>query len=79
MKELIAQGEYFSEEEMKYRDPFLYHNLIGQYLTDDEVQERVDKSDLRFSTILLKHMDQLDENALYAKEKEDEVITDIFT
>ena len=74
MKQLISRGEYFSEEEMKYRDPYLYHNLIGQYLTDEEVQEKIDKSDLRFSTILLKHMDQLNENEAFAKDKEKEVV-----
>lgn len=73
MKKLEDEGEYFSEEEMKYRDPYLYEQLIGQYITDEEAQKKIDKSDLRFSTILLKHMDQLDENALYNKEKEKEV------
>jgi hypothetical protein len=74
MKKLESDGEYFSEEEMKFRDPYLYEQLIGQFITEEEAQQMIDKSDLRFSTILLKHMDQLDENEQYRKEKEKEVL-----
>lgn len=73
MKELISEGEYFSEEEMKYREPYLYDQLIGQYLTQEEVQAKVDKSDLTFSNILLKHIDQLDENVRFGYAKDVEV------
>lgn len=73
MKELISEGEYFSEEEMKFREPYLYEQFIGQYLTDDEIQAKVDKTDLTFSNILLKHIDQLDENARYGHAKDVEV------
>lgn len=73
MKKLESDGEYFSEEEMKFRDPYLYEQLIGQFITEEEAQQMIDKSDLRFSTILLKHMDKLGENELYRKEKEKEV------
>ncbi|XP_060071957.1 coiled-coil domain-containing protein 97-like [Ylistrum balloti] len=72
MKQLIERGEYFSEDSMKHRDPYLYEQLIGQYLTDEEVQGQVDKSDLRFSTILLKHMDQLEENEVFKLQKDTE-------
>ncbi|ESO87685.1 hypothetical protein LOTGIDRAFT_179232 [Lottia gigantea] len=69
MQKLMEDGEYFSEEEMKYRDPLLYEEMIGQYLTDDEIQSRVDKTDLKFSSILLKHIDQIEENKLYYYQK----------
>ncbi|XP_052768788.1 coiled-coil domain-containing protein 97-like isoform X2 [Mya arenaria] len=72
MKELISQGDYFSDDEMKFREPYLYEQMVGQYLTGDEIQAKVDKSDLTFSNILLKHIDQLDENVRYAKEKDTE-------
>ncbi|XP_062596918.1 coiled-coil domain-containing protein 97-like [Saccostrea cucullata] len=72
MKKLEHDGEYFSEEEMKYRDPFLYEQLIGQFITEEEAQKMIDKSDLRFSTILLKHMDNMEEKELYKMEKERE-------
>lgn len=72
MKKLVTEGEYFSYDEMKYRDPLLYEQLVGQFLSSKEIQDQVDKSDLRFSSILLKHMDQLDENKLYYQQKEKE-------
>ncbi|KAM6389927.1 coiled-coil domain-containing protein 97 [Rhynochetos jubatus] len=31
LRQLIQGGEYFSEEEMRARDPLLYHHYIGQY------------------------------------------------
>ena len=73
MKQLISEGDYFSEEEMKFREPYLYDQMIGQFMTDEEIQAKVDKSDLRFSSILIHHMDLLDENARFAREKEKEV------
>lgn len=73
MQQLLSEGEYFSEDEMKYRDPFLYEQMVGQYLTDDELGEKVDKTDLRFSTILLKHIDIIQEHSVYDQQKETEV------
>lgn len=73
MKKLVTEGDYFSYDEMKYRDPLLYEQLVGQFLSSKEIQDQVDKSDLRFSSILLKHMDQIDENKLYYQQKEKEV------
>ncbi|KAG8143538.1 hypothetical protein E2320_000751 [Naja naja] len=32
-------GEYFSDEQMRGRDPLLYEQYIGQYLSDEELQE----------------------------------------
>ena len=32
------EGQYFSEEQMRNREPLLYEQYIGQYLTDDEVR-----------------------------------------
>ena len=64
---------YHSDEEMKQRDPLLYEQMVGQYLSPDEVDDMVDKSDLRFSTILTKHMDVLQSNIIYGLQKEMEV------
>ncbi|KAL4237872.1 Coiled-coil domain-containing protein 97 [Mactra antiquata] len=72
LQELISNGEYFSDDEMKFREPFLYEQMVGQYMTDDEIQAKVDKTDLKFSSILLKHIDQLDENARYGADKDKE-------
>ncbi|VDI82237.1 Hypothetical predicted protein [Mytilus galloprovincialis] len=72
MQQLISEGDYFSEEEMKYRDPFLYEQLVGQYLDDDEINDKVDKTDLRFSTVLFKHIDILHEHEAYKDQKDTE-------
>lgn len=33
----LQEGKYFSEEQMRSRQPLLYEQYIGQYLTDEEV------------------------------------------
>lgn len=40
LRALQKEGQYFSEEEMRMREPLLYEQYIGQYLTDEEVMER---------------------------------------
>ncbi|XP_048358191.1 coiled-coil domain-containing protein 97 [Sphaerodactylus townsendi] len=39
LQQLIQGGEYFSDEQMRSRDPLLYEQYIGQYLSDQELQE----------------------------------------
>ena len=77
MKELEAGGDYFSEDEMKRREPLLYEQMIGRFLTEEEQQQQVteaiDHSDLRFSTILLAHMEDAQQRALYKYQQEEEV------
>nr|XP_060639565.1 coiled-coil domain-containing protein 97 [Anolis sagrei ordinatus] len=38
LQQLIKGGEYFSDEQMRSRDPLLYEQYIGQYLSDEELQ-----------------------------------------
>lgn len=40
LRALQKDGEYFSDEQMRRREPLLYEQYIGQYLTDEEVLER---------------------------------------
>ncbi|XP_038136234.1 coiled-coil domain-containing protein 97 [Cyprinodon tularosa] len=40
LRALQKAGEYFSEEQMRMREPLLYEQYIGQFLTDEEVLER---------------------------------------
>ncbi|KAM4531621.1 coiled-coil domain-containing protein 97 isoform 2-T2 [Odontesthes bonariensis] len=40
LRALQKEGKYFSEEQMRIREPLLYEQYIGQYLTDEEVLER---------------------------------------
>uniref|UniRef100_A0A3B5MK76 CCD97-like C-terminal domain-containing protein n=1 Tax=Xiphophorus couchianus TaxID=32473 RepID=A0A3B5MK76_9TELE len=37
LRALQKDGEYFSEEQMRMREPLLYEQYIGQFLTDEEV------------------------------------------
>ena len=39
LKELIERGEYFSDSQMQTRNPLLFEQMIGQYMTDDEKTE----------------------------------------
>uniref|UniRef100_A0A3Q3LEL8 Coiled-coil domain containing 97 n=1 Tax=Mastacembelus armatus TaxID=205130 RepID=A0A3Q3LEL8_9TELE len=36
LRALQKEGQYFSEEQMRVREPLLYEQYIGQYLTDEE-------------------------------------------
>nr|XP_028598022.1 coiled-coil domain-containing protein 97 [Podarcis muralis] len=38
LQQLIQGGEYFSDEQMRSREPLLYEQYIGQYLSDEEMQ-----------------------------------------
>uniref|UniRef100_A0A8C6NJA6 Coiled-coil domain containing 97 n=1 Tax=Nothobranchius furzeri TaxID=105023 RepID=A0A8C6NJA6_NOTFU len=38
LRALQKEGRYFSEEQMRMREPLLYEQYIGQYLTDEEVR-----------------------------------------
>ncbi|CAL8273139.1 unnamed protein product [Lota lota] len=40
LRVMQREGQYFSEEQMRNREPLLYEQYIGQYLTDDEILER---------------------------------------
>ncbi|XP_037676479.1 coiled-coil domain-containing protein 97 isoform X1 [Choloepus didactylus] len=40
LRELIQGGEYFSDEQMRFRAPLLYEQYIGQYLTQEELSTR---------------------------------------
>ncbi|XP_045148666.1 coiled-coil domain-containing protein 97 isoform X2 [Echinops telfairi] len=40
LRELIQGGEYFSDEQMRFRAPLLYEQYIGQYLTPEELSAR---------------------------------------
>ncbi|XP_029997836.1 coiled-coil domain-containing protein 97 isoform X1 [Sphaeramia orbicularis] len=40
LRALQKEGQYFSEEQMRMREPLLYEQYIGQYLTDEEILER---------------------------------------
>ncbi|KAL0268637.1 UNVERIFIED_CONTAM: hypothetical protein PYX00_010495 [Menopon gallinae] len=65
---LEAEGTYFSEAEMEKREPLLYHQLVGQYLTEKEklVKNRQSKSNVipTFSNFLIDKMERDEVTAL---------------
>ncbi|XP_068105556.1 coiled-coil domain-containing protein 97 isoform X2 [Hyperolius riggenbachi] len=37
LQQLISDGEYFSDEQMRQRDPLMYEHYVGQYLSEEEI------------------------------------------
>jgi hypothetical protein len=42
MQQLWKETDYFNNEEMKLRAPWLYDSMVGKYVTDDSIEKRVD-------------------------------------
>ena len=73
IKELTEKSEYFSEEEMRDRNPLLYEYYIGQYLTQEE-KDALDgnKSDMSLSAMILGKMNIDRRRELLTKQRERE-------
>lgn len=69
LKKLIGEGEYFSEQEMMKRQPELYQELVGQYLSFTEKQQRdsYDVKNTTFSGILMHNLEQKQLNEIMEK------------
>ncbi|XP_067874992.1 coiled-coil domain-containing protein 97 [Heterodontus francisci] len=86
LQQLIKDGEYFSDEQMRTRDPLLYEQYIRQYMTEEELLAENSKnlssamclSDLLMSTYQEKivqerlQWQQEREDACVEEEEEDE-------
>ncbi|XP_067831045.1 coiled-coil domain-containing protein 97 [Heptranchias perlo] len=86
LQQLIKDGEYFSDEQMRTRDPLLYEQYIRQYMTEEELLAQNSKnlgdamclSDLLMSTYQEKivqerlQWQQEREDACVEEEEEDE-------
>ena len=61
MKEMMEKTNYFSEEEMRQRNPLLFDYYVGQYMSEEELA-MLDSgdSDMRLSSHIMRKM-QLDE------------------
>jgi len=60
LKKLIENGEYFSDYEMRDRDPLLFDQMVGQYQTEREQQAAFHSGDRQaagFSSVLLNLFD----------------------
>ncbi|KAK2707046.1 coiled-coil domain-containing protein 97-like [Artemia franciscana] len=72
LKRLLQEGEYFSEEQMRKRNPLLYESLVGQYLTEEEKEqaEKIDMSNCSFVNILMQHIDRDEESSFRRRQQE---------
>ncbi|XP_059471378.1 coiled-coil domain-containing protein 97 [Neocloeon triangulifer] len=62
LKKLVKEGSYFSETEMKSRNPLLYDQLVGQHMTEDETYER-DRANFQNMTLATFLMARFDKEA----------------
>ncbi|KAJ8922554.1 hypothetical protein NQ315_007584 [Exocentrus adspersus] len=75
--QMVSEDSYFSEIEMMKRNPLLYEQLVGQYLTNDEKKER-DKYKMdeqaTFVKILMEGIERDDAEIVrkHEEEKEDD-------
>ncbi|XP_069842838.1 coiled-coil domain-containing protein 97 [Dendropsophus ebraccatus] len=40
LQQLISDGEYFSDEQMRARDPLMYEHYVGQYQSEEEIMSQ---------------------------------------
>lgn len=73
LKKLMDEGVYFSEKEMRQRQPLLYEHYIGQYLTSEE-REALDQqcSDILLSDRILHQADVKRREELLLEQREAE-------
>ncbi|XP_078675297.1 coiled-coil domain-containing protein 97-like isoform X2 [Branchiostoma floridae x Branchiostoma belcheri] len=76
MQRMLQDGSYFSEEEMRQRDPLLYEQHIGQFLDPEEKNERSADPEMSLSQMI---MGQIEEKIIESKlawqmEREDDML-----
>ncbi|RZC35045.1 DUF2052 domain containing protein [Asbolus verrucosus] len=76
LKQMVQEDSYFSEIEMMKRNPLLYEQLIGQYLTEEERKERhkinVDEQSTLVK-VLLEGIERDDAKKKKEQQEEDEI------
>ncbi|GLV33118.1 uncharacterized protein CBL_10465 [Carabus blaptoides fortunei] len=60
LKKLIDANNYFSETEMMKRNPLLYDQLVGRYLSEEErkTRDNIDTKNITFVNLLLESIDR---------------------
>ncbi|KFM57550.1 Coiled-coil domain-containing protein 97, partial [Stegodyphus mimosarum] len=79
LKKMVEEGKYFSDAEMRKRSPFLYDQLIGQHLTENEriSAYKEQHKDQKFSSFLMDQLERNQENYLFECQKdEDEAVVE---
>uniref|UniRef100_A0A1B6ECE4 CCD97-like C-terminal domain-containing protein n=1 Tax=Clastoptera arizonana TaxID=38151 RepID=A0A1B6ECE4_9HEMI len=78
LKQMLDEGSYFGETEMRKRNPLLYEQMIGQFLTEEEKNDRqtIDTTNITFVNLLLEQIDRDAEKKLKHQqiEAEDDVM-----
>ncbi|KAL9707462.1 hypothetical protein quinque_010980 [Culex quinquefasciatus] len=74
LKQLVQEGKYFSETEMMQREPLLYDQLVGQYLTEREKKARdaVGQKNDSLVSILFSGIDRDNVDALRQQQEQEE-------
>lgn len=74
LSRLKQESTYFSEVEMMKRNPLLYDQLVGQYLSEDEKRERdkVSTEEASFVRILMEGIERDESEAKRVKQAEEE-------
>ena len=73
IKELTETTNYFSDEEMRNRNPLLFEHYIGQYLTEDErAALDTNRTEMSLSALMMKTMDMDQRAGLLKRQKERE-------
>lgn len=74
LQKLIDTTTYFSEKEMMAREPLLYDQLIGRYITDGErrLRDGIVEEDSEYSGVLLERISNDHVSELKQKQKRDE-------
>ncbi|CAB3223500.1 unnamed protein product [Arctia plantaginis] len=76
LQKLKNETDYFSEKQMMFRNPLLYEQLVGQYLTDEEINAR-DNVDNENLTLLNMILETVDRNEMREMKNEQLLVEDI--
>ncbi|CAB3362671.1 Hypothetical predicted protein [Cloeon dipterum] len=74
LKKLVKESTYFSDTEMKSRNPLLYDQLVGQNMTEEESLERdrANFQNMTLATFLMARFDKEEEAKLHQRQQENE-------
>ncbi|KAK3913444.1 Coiled-coil domain-containing protein 97 [Frankliniella fusca] len=75
LQKMIAGGSsYFSEDEMRQRNPYLYEQLVGQFLTEEERKEREtpDLENISFVNLMLMKISKDETSELKSQQEKEE-------
>lgn len=74
LNKMLKENAYFSESEMMRRNPLLYEQLVGQYLSEKEKLDRdnIDTANITLLNVLLEGMDRRRIKDILEKQMDDE-------